>query len=228
MSLKVWADFKNNIKSKLRQESQSINATGGGKPKKIIFNDIEEKVIEILQLKKTISGIENAARFGFTNESNYLENMDTQTENDNFSFSGQIGSLDAPDTELVDYSVEQFHESTTPATVRTPRKRRAGSSIIPPSVAKQHLLQQQVSNQSNYQEQHLKILGELNNNLIDTKNYLKRIADNKAIQNDLLKKKIELRQQEMIDKSRRHLAILELKKRKVEILEIKLKSENDQ
>lgn len=206
--LQVWADYKMHIKAKLRKEKLNISGTGGGKPSKIVFAILEEKVIEILQLRKTITGTLNTKKFGVVQTTPILINSDTQVDD------GPYRTMELRADEANDF-IHEEEIDTRP----TPQVRRIESFPRPDSDAKHRLLEEQVCAQKSFHQKQNQLLTDLNGNITEMNKWFKRIAREQEKQTDLLKLKIANDAKYELDKSKRHAAKLEIQKIKLQILQ---------
>ncbi|XP_062538726.1 uncharacterized protein LOC134206998 [Armigeres subalbatus] len=88
---KVWNDKKLQIKKKLQHNQNEVRATGGGRNTQYSFNDVEEAIIRLLSLRRTVD--HNGAIFG-TQSSTGLPNQEHNQElNDGPSPAGEIELL---------------------------------------------------------------------------------------------------------------------------------------
>ncbi|XP_036340439.1 uncharacterized protein LOC118749765 [Rhagoletis pomonella] len=61
---RVWADYKNHLKAKMRRNKQSNSNTGDGPSRYQHFTPVEERVIQLMSIDEAVSGSSNSERFG--------------------------------------------------------------------------------------------------------------------------------------------------------------------
>lgn len=203
---KVWADYKNHVKVKCRRNKNSISGTGGGPN-------------NFCSINVAVNGMSGTSDFGARNISSESPTSAIVTGVENVEQSNIIILND----ELLQPPEPSYEELNTYTPHRSRRKQDGTKNDV--------LLHKQVENQIAFQENSLKILTaidrnqknfnttlkEINNNIADVKKYQKRNCDLKERKLKLAKEKFEFMEKMELEKSKRKMAHLELKKQIFEL-----------
>lgn len=208
---KVCCDYKYNIKKKLRENKRNIAATGGGPSRSHKFSSLEENVIRITNLKEAVDGNVGAVSFGDS-----VLNLPNKTSilpspNDSICINEVNNNIiDPPE-----------NNNTEPS-----QTKRSGSK------GKNELIEQQIKLQQQFHDTITRKLTDINDNLIDTNKFMKRMCRLKEKEHDLDKKMVSLKEREIqieemeLELEQKKMIMgekdkLEERKFKVEHLEIK-------
>uniref|UniRef100_A0A182S087 Regulatory protein zeste n=1 Tax=Anopheles funestus TaxID=62324 RepID=A0A182S087_ANOFN len=131
---KVWADYKAALKKKLAHNKNEYRSTGGGPCSMRSFNALEQKIIEVLDLQRSIVGTPNVPALGVV----------LPEENQSMIGSQPATGLQNESTE----PEEQGESQITKQVVAEVETRPGPSQVIPNerrgkkrTVAEQHLLE---------------------------------------------------------------------------------------
>ncbi|XP_017461173.1 PREDICTED: uncharacterized protein LOC108354504 isoform X2 [Rhagoletis zephyria] len=202
---KVWADYKNHLKSKLRKNKNSLADTGGGPSKYCSLTPLEEQVERLMAMGEAIDGTVGASNFGSIYAGQDAErSISSEAVGENFA--------DCDD--VMEICLESNENATSQQ--QTPVKRTRRVSKV---VEKDALLRKQVENQATFHADCLSELGKIHDDLKYLGKHMKK-------NNELKEKKLKLQigkfnYKKEMDLEKRKLMINKLKL-KQQLLEIKL------
>ncbi|XP_017469040.1 PREDICTED: uncharacterized protein LOC108361017 isoform X1 [Rhagoletis zephyria] len=193
----IWADYKSNIKAKLRRNKESMSGTGGGPSRFCSLTATEEQVVALLNIDESINGETETMRFGATT----------------FGDPASSSPLDCINLEPEEYPSNDAENQppnaipTTPPIVIAPPNRARSLPL-----GKDNLLKLQVENQCQYHENSMKKLDEVCDNLNSLSRYFKRNVELEEAKLQLKREKFEFFKKN------------EKKKRKLKLKALKLKA----
>lgn len=183
-------------------------------------------MVALLSLDKAVSGIDATSRFGVNRK-----DITPKTSMSNSENVLPVHNVEDDSFIMEEYLNEACDEPNTNPSEQTlsyTPHRRIQRERVP---NKEILLQKQVDNQIKYQENSAKLMSEIdqnmkkcvstltdvNQNLADVKKYLKRSCDWQERQYKLAKEKFEFKKRNEVEKTKRKILQLDLKKQVVHL-----------
>lgn len=225
----VWADYKQHVKVKCRRNANGISGTGGGPSTFCSLTPLEQRVSELLSIGASVSGMKETCAYGASgNASQARISIDDSSHDEDSNIDNNVReSCDSP-------RIYETEHSSSDSNNQTARKRKNSESV-----PKENLLQKQVNNQMIYQESsinllkesnvnqnnHIKVLAEVNEHLTGVTKYLRRNCEWKEREFKLAKEKFEFKKKFILEKFEfKKKKELEKTKAKLAQLDLKRKS----
>lgn len=198
---KVWADYKFNIKKKLKLNKLSISGTGGGPSRLQVFSPTEEAVIQLIDLNTSVNGFVSTPSLG----DNILE----------------LPNLSEDQTPILSEIMldDNNNDSNSNNDLEPQATSRKTTST---KVTRDHLIQKQINLQQTFHENLTKKIDSLVNIVNDCSKSLKRQVRLKEKTYDLKKRALELKERKINLKEKDRLENRRLKVEKLEIKRQKL------
>ncbi|XP_045541535.1 uncharacterized protein LOC106719853 [Papilio machaon] len=110
--IKVWSDYKNNVKSKWAKINRAAQATGGGPALQLSLTDLENRIMQIIGVQAATGMAVNEAGFGFNTSDTQVEREKSslfseeknETEKEKNVISSDLKICSSTDNEQLQYT----------------------------------------------------------------------------------------------------------------------------